>query len=92
MSLDQMKEFLTSIQNECAQTRILNAILVCYQDQKKLEEAIIAIQNKINEIINVINMRDAEALNPEIKEDNPQEDLTSTYTVPANQVSAEEVE
>ena len=69
MTIEEMTKHLTQIQNETAQTKILNAILACYAEIKNHEKAIIELQQKINEIIKVLNKyeakENAETVNPE---------------------------
>ena len=96
MSTDEMREYLISAQQQTLQNKILSAILTCFQNIKELEEQIIDIQYKVNEIIKEWNTKiegveDAEALNPEIVEDTPEEDIVDELTVPADSQSIEEV-
>lgn len=62
MTIDEMKDQLTQIQNESSQTKILNAILTCYAEIKGLEKGLIETQQAVNQIIKVLN-------NSEAKED-----------------------
>lgn len=61
ISIEEMKNFLTSIQNESSQTKILNSVLTCFTEIKRLEERIDVLSAKVNQI--------AETLNPEVSED-----------------------
>lgn len=51
MSFEEMQEFLNSIQAQKPQTKMMNAILTCFQQTKQLEKMVIELQEKINEII-----------------------------------------
>lgn len=77
MTFNDMQEYLNQIQKDRFQTRIMNAVLTCYQEIKTLEQAIIQTQQKVNEIIRSLNNQteNAEALNPEITEDAEQADI-----------------
>lgn len=84
-----MQNFLNQVQADKAETKIMNAILSCYQEVKQHEKMIIEIQQKLNEIIKGWNEEvadeDAEeenaaALNPDISEDMIQEDDLVEYT------------
>ena len=81
MTFKEMQDFLSKIQAEKPQTKIMNAILSCYQEIKQHEKMIIEIQQKLNEIIKGWNEEvaneeeeNAAALNPDISEDMIQED------------------
>lgn len=65
MTIEEMRDHLTKIQNESFQTKILNAILTCYAETKNQEQAIVEMQNKINEIISILNSgkKNAETVN-----------------------------
>ena len=89
MTFEEMQSFLSKIQAEKPQTKIMNALLSCYQEVKKKKKMIIEIQQKLNEIIKGWNEEvadeDAEeenaaALNPDISEDMIQEDDLVEYT------------
>ena len=79
MTTQEMQKYLSNLQNDRFQTKILNVILTIYAEQKQLEGLVIELQQKVNEIISNWNVeiegKNAEAVNPEIKEDNSQEDL-----------------
>lgn len=89
MTFEEMQEFLNKIQIERPQTKIMNALLGCYQQVKNHEKMIIELQEKTNEIVAKWNEEfgdeniedaeikeiDAAALNDEIPEDIPQEDV-----------------
>ena len=83
MTFEEMQDFLSRIQAEKSQTKIMNALLSCYQEVKQHEKMIIEIQQKLNEIIKGWNEevadegegeKNAAALNPDISEDMIQED------------------
>ena len=71
MTIEEMRDKLTNIQNESSQTKILNAILTCYSEIKILEQKLFQTQKTVNQIITLINnstkKEDAETVNP--KED-----------------------
>lgn len=88
MTFEEMQDFLSRIQAEKSQTKIMNALLSCYQEVKQHEKMIIEIQQKLNEIIKGWNEEvadakeeeNAAALNPDISEDMIQEDDLVEYT------------
>ena len=51
MSFEEMQEFLNSIQAQKTQTKMMNAILTCFQEVKILEKMVVELQEKVNEII-----------------------------------------
>lgn len=51
MSFEEMQNFLNGIQAEKPQTKMMNAILTCFQEIKILEKMVIELQKKVNEII-----------------------------------------
>ena len=51
MSFEEMQEFLNSIQAQKTQTKMMNAILTCFQEVKILEKMVVELQKKVNEII-----------------------------------------
>lgn len=51
MTFEDMQNFLNGIQAEKPQTKIMNAILSCYQEVKILEKMVVELQEKVNEII-----------------------------------------
>lgn len=65
MTKEEMQKYLTKIQEQSSQTKMLNAILACFNENKNLEKMIIEIQQKVNEIIEVINKKNAETVNEE---------------------------
>ena len=65
MKEDDMQKYLTEISNDMVETKMLNAILTCFVEIKKLEERIGLIEDRLSPTAK----EDAEALNPEIEED-----------------------
>lgn len=55
MTIEEMRDHLTQIQNESFQTKVLNSILTCYAEIKAQENALVEMQKKINEIIGILN-------------------------------------
>ena len=80
MTLDEMKDLLTQIQNESSQTKILNAILTCYAEIKGLERGLVKTQQAINQIIKVLNNSKAKENIAETV--NPEEDAPVNESVP----------
>lgn len=82
MTFEEMRDRLTNIQNQSAQTKMLNSILICFAEIKSQQEVIIKIQNKLNELIQAFNSKenDAETVNTDIEEDKPQEDIIDDFT------------
>ena len=94
MTFEEMQSFLSKIQAEKPQTKIMNALLSCYQEVKQHEKLIIELQKKVNEIAKNWNSEiegieeeeeNAAALNPDISEDMIQEDDLVEYTSAADQ-------
>lgn len=50
MTFEDMQSFLNGIQSEKTETKIMNALLSCYQEVKNHERMIIELQEKVNEI------------------------------------------
>lgn len=87
MSFEEMQTFLNNIQAEKTDTKLMNAILTCYQDIEQLKKMVIELQKKVNEVIENWNKKiegDAAALNDDIQEDISEEDLVDDYTGAAN--------
>ena len=90
MTFEEMQSFLSKIQAEKPQTKIMNALLSCYQEVKEHEKLIVELQKKVNEIAKNWNSEiegveeeeeeNAAALNPDISEDMIQEDDLVEYT------------
>lgn len=83
MTFEEMQSFLSKIQAEKPQTKIMNALLSCYQEVKEHEKLIVELQKKVNEIAKNWNSEiegveeeeeSAAALNSDISEDMIQED------------------
>lgn len=51
MTFEDMQLFLNKTQQERTETKIMNALLACYQEVKNLEKVVIELQEKVNEII-----------------------------------------
>ena len=93
MTFEEMQEFLNKVQTEKTQTKIMNALLSCYQQVKQHEKMIIELQEKTNEMIiqwnkefgvPENNIEDTETVNPDISEDMIKEDDLPEATVAAN--------
>ena len=82
MTVQDMQKYLSNLQNDRYQTKVLNAILTCFSETKQLERLVIELQQKVNEIITNLNTKieGADALNNDIQEDTPQEDLIEEDT------------
>ena len=50
MSFEEMQNFLNGIQAQKPQTKMMNAILTCFQEIKGLEKMVIELQEKVNQI------------------------------------------
>ena len=57
MSFEEMQTFLSNVQAERPETKIMNAILTCYQDIDQLKKMVIELQEKVNEIIENWNVK-----------------------------------
>ena len=57
MSFEEMQTFLSNIQAERPETKMMNAILTCYQDIDQLKKMVIELQEKVNEIIENWNVK-----------------------------------
>lgn len=57
MTFEDMQKFLNKVQQEKAETKIMNALLTCYQQVKNLEAVVIELQKKVNEIISNWNTK-----------------------------------
>lgn len=96
MTFEEMQSFLSKIQAEKPQTKIMNALLSCYQEVKEHEKLIIELQKKVNEIaknwnseIEGVEEEEESAAtfepDPDISEDMIQEDDLVEYTGAAAQ-------
>ena len=65
MTREEMLKYLIKIQEQDPQTKMLNAIFTCFDENKKLEKMIVELQQKVNEIIEFINKKDAAPVNEE---------------------------
>lgn len=65
MTAIEMKEILSKISNETFQTKVLNVLLSQYSQIKQLEKIVVELQQKVNEIIEFINKKDAAPVNEE---------------------------
>ena len=67
MSFEEMQAFLSNIQAERPETKMMNAILTCYQDIDRLKKMVIELQEKVNEIIENwnVNIEHAAPVNQE---------------------------
>ena len=57
MSFEEMQTFLSNIQAERPETKMMNAILTCYQDIDQLKKMVVELQEKVNEIIENWNVK-----------------------------------
>lgn len=57
MNFEEMQTFLSNIQAERPETKMMNAILTCYQDIDQLKIMVIELQEKVNEIIENWNVK-----------------------------------
>lgn len=67
-----MKFFLTKTQEDMFETKVLNAVLSCFEEVKKLEGSLVETQQRLSEVIDHIN---AAALNTDISEDVSESDI-----------------
>lgn len=67
MTREEMQNYLIKIQEQNPQTKMLNAILTCFDQIKNLEKLVIELQQKVNEIIQNWNkeIENAEPVNEE---------------------------
>lgn len=82
MSFEEMQTFLSNIQAERPETKMMNAILTCYQDIEQLKSMVIELQEKVNEIIENwnVNIENAAPVNQE-------EDIIDADIAAAEEVS-----
>lgn len=67
MRVDDMQKYLTEISNDMVETKMLNAILTCFVEIKKLEERIGLIEDRfVDTLAPSGEIENAEALNSEI--------------------------
>lgn len=66
MTIEEMKKYLSQIQNNSFENKILNVILTCYAEIKEQQRAIVELQIKVNQIIKILNDKNnAETTNSE---------------------------
>lgn len=84
MTTKEMQNFLQEISNNRFQTKVLNAILSCFELSKMNEKRIQKLEEKVNELISAYNKENgqvpaqeesAEALNYEMQEDSVKQDI-----------------
>lgn len=61
MTVDEMNKILTKISSQTFQTKILNVVLTQYNEIKNLENLVIELQKKVNEIIDGWNDKESAA-------------------------------
>lgn len=61
MTTEEMKAYLTKVQNDMPETRMLNAILTCFERTETLEKLVIQLQEKVNQIISEWNDKESAA-------------------------------
>lgn len=59
MTIEEMKKYLSQIQNNSFENKILNVILTCYAEIKRLERGLIETQQAVNQILKVLNNSEA---------------------------------
>ena len=73
MDLESMRSFLIKAQEESFQTRVLNAILSCFEEIENVKVELKETREKVNEVIENWN-ENAETVNNDIQEDDEVED------------------
>lgn len=94
MTFEDMQNFLNGIQAEKPQTKIMNAILSCYQEVKILEKMVIELQEKVNEIIGNWNEEIEGVQDAEIRDAAPvqqEEDAINNDIAAATETQQEEI-
>ena len=81
MSFEEMQTFLSNFQDERPETKMMNAILTCYQDIDQLKKMVIELQEKVNEIIENWNVKIENAAPV-----NQEEDIIDTDIAAANEM------
>lgn len=74
MDLESMRSFLIKAQEESFQTKVLNAILSCFEEIENVKVELKETREKINEVIENWN-ENAETVNNDIEEDVEVEDI-----------------
>lgn len=77
MSFEEMQEFLNGIQAQKPQTKMMNAILTCFQEVKILEKMVVELQKKVNEIIGNWNTEIEGAVPVQQEEDASNNDIAA---------------
>lgn len=77
MTFEDMQKFLNKVQQEKTETKIMNALLACYQQVKNLEAVVIELQKKVNEIISNWNIEIEGAAPVEQEEDTINNDIAA---------------
>lgn len=77
MTFEDMQKFLNKVQQEKTETKIMNALLACYQQVKNLEAVVIELQKKVNEIISNWNTEIEGAAPVEQEEDTINNDIAA---------------
>ena len=73
MDLENIRNFLIKTQQESFQTRVLNAILSCFEEIENIKVELNETREKVNEVIKNWN-ENAETVNNDIEEDDEVED------------------
>lgn len=68
MDLENIRNFLIKTQQESFQTRVLNAILSCFEEIENIKVELNETREKVNEVIKNWN-ENAETVNDDIQED-----------------------
>ena len=55
MTIEQMSEYINQIHKNSAEYKTLAGLLATFSEVKQLEKEIVKIQQKINEIVDVLN-------------------------------------
>lgn len=55
MQLEEVKTMLTDLQNSTFEGRILNILFNFYQEQNSIKEALVELQNRLNDTIIEVN-------------------------------------
>ena len=55
MQLEEVKKMLADLQNSTFESRILNILFNFYQEQNSIKDALVQLQNKLNDTIIEVN-------------------------------------
>lgn len=55
MQLEEVKTMLTDLQNSTFEGRVLNILFSFYQEQNSIKEALVELQNRLNDTIIEVN-------------------------------------